>query len=325
MKGTQMKVLVRNIVFILFISICITHTTADQRRSFSVDIESPSVQSSFLNNSSKQQLFIYLPPSYFDSTKHYPVAYYLHGYGGTPYEARRISGKTLDERVLSGTATEMIIVGVMGRNQFAGNFYANSPITGNWEDFLTEDVITFVDANYRTNPISAQRGIVGFSMGGSGAINTAFKHPDKFGHLFALSPGLFDINGLTNATRQWQREGWTTFLDGYGAAFAPLDNDQWQEWDPNSDLAVKAWENGFGNLNWKTEQYLKQGDTLSNITLEYGRADMFLWIQDGTKYLSDLLTKKGITANLIVHDGGHEIGPEQVNNIITFLSDAFKQ
>ncbi|MBA4318154.1 MAG: hypothetical protein C0412_07115, partial [Flavobacterium sp.] len=43
------------------------------------------------------------------------------------------------------------------------------------------------------------RGIAGHSMGGTGAINIGIKHPDIFGSIFALSPGLFDKTGLANS------------------------------------------------------------------------------------------------------------------------------
>ena len=40
---------------------------------------------------------------------------------------------------------------------------------------------------------------MGHSMGGYGALNAAMKHPDVFGAVYAISPGLFDANGLSES------------------------------------------------------------------------------------------------------------------------------
>ena len=184
-----------------------------------INIAAPSLENAKLDVNEKQALHIYLPPSYGSSNKQYPVMYYLHGYGGNANEANVIT-RTLDNYILADKAQEMIVVGINGNNQFGGSFYANSPITGNWRDFVIKDVVDYIDSNYRTLAKADYRGIVGYSMGGYAAINIAFKHPDKFKHLFSLSPGLFDEKGLDIATRQWKNEGWSTFMNGYGAAFA---------------------------------------------------------------------------------------------------------
>jgi len=59
-------------------------------------------------------------------------------------------------------------------------FYANSPVTGNAEDALVEDLVAHVDETYRTIPEASARGLSGFSMGGSGTINVGLRHPDVF-------------------------------------------------------------------------------------------------------------------------------------------------
>ena len=44
----------------------------------------------------------------------------------------------------------MIIVVPNGKNKYLGSFYANSSSTGNWDDYVTRDVVTYIDAHYRT-------------------------------------------------------------------------------------------------------------------------------------------------------------------------------
>jgi len=86
---------------------------------------------------------------------------------------------------------EFIIVEADGINTLAGvggNFYTNSPVTGNAEDFVTKDLVSYIDGTYRTVAKASARGLSGFSMGGSGTINVGLKHPNLYAALYANSP-----------------------------------------------------------------------------------------------------------------------------------------
>ncbi|KGJ91695.1 alpha/beta hydrolase-fold protein [Colwellia psychrerythraea] len=262
-----------------------------------INIAAPSLANAKLDVREKQGLYIYLPSSYGSTNKQYPVMYYLHGYGGNANEASVITN-TLDNYILADKAQEMIVVGINGNNQFGGSFYANSPVTGNWRDFVTKDVISYIDNNYRTLAKADYRGIVGYSMGGYAAINIAFKHPDKFKHLFSLSPGLFDEKGLDIATRQWRNEGWSTFMNRYGAAFAYKGNtNNWFDWNETSAVIRTKWASGFGNLPAKVDDYQQLSEPLTSIHIEYGSKDRFTWIPQGSRYLVKLLKNKTIKVN----------------------------
>jgi S-formylglutathione hydrolase FrmB len=50
-------------------------------------------------------------------------------------------------------------------------------VTGQWEDFVSRELVAWVDEHYRTLARSDSRGIAGHSMGGYGAIMLAMKHP----------------------------------------------------------------------------------------------------------------------------------------------------
>ena len=288
-----------------------------------INIAAPSLANAKLEVTDQQGLHIYLPPSYGSSNKKYPVMYYLHGYGGNANEARVITN-ILDNYILADKAQEMIVVGINGNNRFGGSFYANSPITGNWRDFVINDVIGYIDSNYRTLTQAKYRGIVGYSMGGYAAINIALKHPDKFKHVFGLSPGLFDQNGLDIATQQWKNEGWKVFMDGYGAAFAYQENtNNWSDWNQKSALIRAKWASGFGNLAAKVDDYLQQPEQLTSIHIEYGSKDRFTWIPQGSRYLVKLLKNKSVEVSEVDHKRGHDIGHLQAEHIITFFSVAF--
>ena len=87
----------------------------------------------------------------------------------------------------------LIIVTPNAYNKYRGKFYTNSYLTGNWEDFITQELVDYIDTNYRTIQSAESRGIAGYSMGGYGALKLAMKHPDIYGATFGLSAASTDM------------------------------------------------------------------------------------------------------------------------------------
>ncbi len=178
---------------------------AAEGQSFNLTIAAPSLANSLIGEATQQNIVVYVPPGYLEGTKRYPVVYFLSGWtdyvsywtNGT-YQGFRLKD-SMDKLITEQVSREMIVVVVTGRNFMGGAFYVNSPVTGNWEDFVTSDVINYVDLNYRTLATAQSRGISGHSMGGFGALNLAMRHPDLFSVVYALSPGLYDTLGLKEA------------------------------------------------------------------------------------------------------------------------------
>src|SRR5581483_4055375 len=69
-----------------------------------------------------------------------------------------------------------------------GSMYSSSVTTGDFETYIARDVVTYIDAHYRTIPERTSRGLVGHSMGGYGATRIGMKHADVFGSLYIMSP-----------------------------------------------------------------------------------------------------------------------------------------
>jgi S-formylglutathione hydrolase len=175
-------------------------------------IPAPALQGNLLGDPAEQRLTIYLPPSYeASSDKRYPVLYLLHGFTGTnrtwlidpdsvennpvvdprdgAYQyAGFLKRERLDSLIAAGTVPELIIVAPNGRNAYKHSFYINSPVTGRWEDYVVEDVVGYVDANFRTLPRASSRGIAGHSGGANGALFIAMRHSDVFGSVYAMAP-----------------------------------------------------------------------------------------------------------------------------------------
>jgi enterochelin esterase-like enzyme len=167
-----------------------------------ITVPAPSLQANAFAIPAEQPVSIYLPPSYQSSSERYPVVYFLPGFGDLVhyYTIWGVFGFSLkpamDQLISTGKIREMIVVIPNGSYFLQGSFYVNSPLSGNWEDYITKDVVSYVDANYRTIASSASRGLSGHSMGGFGALFIAMRHPDVFSAVYALSPGLAEPNGL---------------------------------------------------------------------------------------------------------------------------------
>ena len=162
------------------------------------DIPAVSLTNSILNNDSTNQIGVYVPPVYiYNTLKKFPTIYFLKGYG-MGIEKDGDMCWILDSLIRNKLVPEAIFVSVSGKNLVRGGFYMNSDVTGNWEDFVVNDVVKYVDSTYRTIKDRKHRCLVGHSMGGFGALNIGSKHDDLFGSVYSMSPGLFNSTGLQN-------------------------------------------------------------------------------------------------------------------------------
>src|SRR5512134_896061 len=103
---------------------------------------SPGLASNVVGDSPVRRTLVYLPPSYRrETTRRYPVLYLLHG--ATSLPAEWVDGTydgfdlrvAMDSLVAASATPEMIVVMPDANNALGASFYANSPATGNWEDF----------------------------------------------------------------------------------------------------------------------------------------------------------------------------------------------
>ncbi|HEX8359732.1 MAG TPA: alpha/beta hydrolase, partial [Longimicrobium sp.] len=157
-------------------------------------VDAPSLAGNRLGDPARREALVYLPPGYATSSRRYPVLYVLHGFDATlqAFETGRLPVRTImDSLIAAGRARPMIVVVPNARNAYGGAFYTNSPVAGNWEDFVVRELVAHVDRRYRTRPRAASRGIDGHSMGGYGALRLAARHPDVFGAVYAASPCCF--------------------------------------------------------------------------------------------------------------------------------------
>ncbi|MCG8415291.1 MAG: hypothetical protein MI746_13815 [Pseudomonadales bacterium] len=130
---------------------------------------------------------IVLPADYEESEQRYPTLYLLHGY----MQNYTVWGRNLAAAFYAREVNDVILVLPDGGNSWYVN-YASSEEgqTNNWENHIVEDVISYVDANYRTEARREGRAISGLSMGGFGALALGLRHPEMFISLGSTSGAL---------------------------------------------------------------------------------------------------------------------------------------
>ncbi len=137
-----------------------------------------------------RDVIVFLPPGYKkDKHRRYPVVYALHGFSiGAEQWTHEIQVPQTIEGAFALGAKDMIVVLPDSKTVHNGSMYSSSVTTGDFEKFISHDVVTYIDAHYRTLPNRVSRGLVGHSMGGYGASRIGMKHPDVFGSLYIMSP-----------------------------------------------------------------------------------------------------------------------------------------
>ncbi len=188
--------------FLVFLFLSVQFTQAQEKGAVKIDkLDSKALVNNLTKEYTIRPIAIYLPPSYFDSNKRYPVLYLLHGIGDDHLnfvddETKYYNIQDLmDAGIAANRFGEMIIVTPNEKTNWFGSFYVNSTATGNWEDFTAKELVNYIDSNYRTIAKAESRAIAGHSMGGYGAVTLAMKHPDIFSVAYAMSGGFIGFAG----------------------------------------------------------------------------------------------------------------------------------
>jgi len=149
--------------------------------------ESAILKNNPLNDKFVRDLYVYLPAEYEKSQRRFPVVYCLTGFTGrgkmllndhafAPNLAER-----MDALIGANKIEPMIVVMPDCFTRYGGSQYVNSSATGGYEDYLTEEIVSFADENFRTIAEKNSRALMGKSSGGYGALIMAMRHADIFG------------------------------------------------------------------------------------------------------------------------------------------------
>jgi len=155
-----------------------------------IKVHGVALEGNLEGDAADREVLVFLPPSYAkEKNRRYPVVYALHGYSiGAEQWTHEIHVPQTIEGAFAQGAKEMIVVLPDSKTVHNGSMYSSSVTTGDFEQFISRDLVAYIDAHYRTLARRESRGLVGHSMGGYGATRIGMKHSDIFGSLYIMSP-----------------------------------------------------------------------------------------------------------------------------------------
>ena len=155
-----------------------------------IKVHSPAIAGNLEGESADRDVLVVLPPGYASNPKkRYPVLYALHGYSiGAEQWVKEIHVPQTIEGAFAKGAKEMIVVLPDSKTAHNGSMYSSSATTGDFETFVSHDLVQHIDTHYRTLAKRESRGLAGHSMGGYGTARIGMKHPDMFGAIYMMSP-----------------------------------------------------------------------------------------------------------------------------------------
>src|SRR5262249_30568704 len=130
---------------------------AELRPSAVVDdaVDSRALRGNLFGDSPRRAVDVYLPPGYAKQPERRdPGGVLLPGYrgngkqgmGGAEWDIRDV----MDRLIAAGKSPEMIVVMPDVKSRLGGSFYTDSVAAGNWEEFLSRELVAHVDHKYRT-------------------------------------------------------------------------------------------------------------------------------------------------------------------------------
>jgi enterochelin esterase-like enzyme len=308
-----------------------------------VTVHGKALEGNLEGDSPDRDVTVYLPPTYAtDQTRRYAVVYLLHGYGGREdtFTTRLATLQESADRLAAAQGyTEYIVVTPSAFTLHKGSMYSSSPTTGDWERFVAEDLVAYMDSHYRTLPARMSRGLAGHSMGGYGALRIGMKRPDVFSSLYLMSSCCLTATRNPPPASMAAAEAITTRAQAEEAARAPgfgssVTLAQAAAWSPNPakpplffDLPV---QNGVVRpevvakwvANAPLEMVAQHEAALRGyyaITIDIGTADTLL---TANRQLHDLLTQRRIAHRYEEYDGDHtnKVRDRIERNVLPFFA-----
>ncbi len=302
-----------------------------------IKVHGASLEGNLEGDTPDRDVIVYLPPSYNrDVTRRYPVLYALHGYSisNEKWTTEIKTPQTIEGAFATGTH-EMIVVLANAQTRHNGSMYSNSATTGNWEDFISRDLVAYVDSHYRTIANRLSRGIAGHSMGGYGTVRIAMRHPDVFSAFYAMSPCCMSAREapppeMAKTIEAAKASGTAESLDFFArTTFAAA-----AAWSPNPqdpplylDLPTKNGVVQPGVLSrWAAnaplamvDQYIANLRQYRAIALDVGDLD---GLRTDTAQFHGILDSYGIANNFELYSGDHvsAVADRWQNHVMPFFS-----
>jgi S-formylglutathione hydrolase FrmB len=147
---------------------------------------------------------VYLPPAWFASSPppQLPTVMMIGGEFNTPSDWLRAgnAAKTIDDLAATHGGSTPVFVFVDSGGAFNNDTECVNGIRGNAADHLTKDVVPFMISRFGVSPAAANWGIVGWSMGGTCAIDLTVMHPELFSSFIDIAGNLGPETGTKAQT-----------------------------------------------------------------------------------------------------------------------------
>jgi enterochelin esterase-like enzyme len=289
-----------------------------------ITVHGPSREGNLEGDSPDREVYVYLPPSYAsDPGRRYPVVYMLHGYGIDAAYWDEFMGfpAPLDQAFAAGVK-EMIVVTPSAFTLHGASMYSSSVTTGDWESFIAKDLVAYVDANYRTIPERASRGLAGHSLGGYGALRIGMNRADVFSSVYAMSacclpPTVAPAPGSPQLAQMAQLESLSTPEQAEVLEFAAVPLASAAAWSPNPNKPPFYFDTPTVDGEIQPEviaaqaanapivmvhQHVPALKSLTAIGMEIGLQDGLL---AGNERLHEILDGYGIVHSWETYEGDH--------------------
>lgn len=155
-----------------------------------LEIESELLRGNPLGDPHVRPLWVYRPPAYeAEPERRFPSIYLIQGMTGQLDMWRNRSAfrpnvpELVDRLFAEEECPPAVVVFVDAWTSYGGAQFIDSPGTGRYLGYLCDEVVSFVDARYRTLAEPGHRGLTGKSSGGYGAMVVPMLRPDVFGGL----------------------------------------------------------------------------------------------------------------------------------------------
>lgn len=299
---------------------------------------SPALQNNFFGDPAERAMLVYTPKGYDpNGAQRYPVVYLLHGmpFGDSSFVDPRpwtflpaadrpdFPQQGFKAWVDSLIATDLvhptIIVMPDAKTKYSFCFYTNSVLQGNYEDFIAEDLVGYMDSHYKTIANRKGRAVIGHSQGGYGAIRMGLMRSDVFG-IVASHVSIPFFNGLSSVMPFVVAENpsgmmgpspdklLTTITYGMSAAWSPNLNNPPYYVDlafeyPSGALVPEVWSRWLENDPYTLiDTHIAELNSLKGFYLDAGTADPWM---DLTVTFHNKLVSKGIPHYYEPFGGGH--------------------
>ncbi|HYQ58336.1 MAG TPA: alpha/beta hydrolase-fold protein, partial [Draconibacterium sp.] len=147
--------------------------------------------------------FVYTPPGYENGNKKYPVLYLQHGWGEdeTAWSNQGHANLIMDNMIAAGEIDPFIIVMTYGMtNDTRVGGLRNFDIEP-FQTVLVDELIPYVDSNFRTIADQEHRAMSGLSMGGMETHTITLNKPEVFSHYALLSGGTYSPDEIKDKSK----------------------------------------------------------------------------------------------------------------------------